>query len=636
MAYGQAQPKMWSSQEPAAREEAAGNFLRPLGLEPGAIARSYSLAFFIVPERQAAIHIVVGALTKLAVQFRRDLKRQYWRDKHPTRSFRRITWSPIDMLQWLLMFEAEDVEKAQERDNTQSTEDMLVRYIKNVVGWSTAVSSFYVHMGVMRLLHSYSTLEAVQAYELVNGRTNSTDEYRRVKGVLMEKVKQRFSQFLIIKRGRYGELRFEGAENQNRWIGLVRECMAAFTPWSTRDLCSREPSFGLDSRQGRALQFEGLSFNDNEAEMNACHMFIDPLCFERLTRALSWNPPETMLNLPRFVMPDNDRNDNNSTSDRVAPELSSGELDQIRSRIAEYDMRRQTIEPRHLRIEVDRIQRAEFDLTAGGQIQIAVEEGASIVEMYGEDRLGDLVLATHFISYDETGFEDVRAYANLATGKLRIAISPAESKEDGTPRALVTLRYQQSPKVICKAVWNNLKAASWGLVRSHVFVGAAVAVLAIGLAGAFYHYKLHKIERGAPSSRKSSVQEPHRSILSQLLVRDELRVRGMESVAFPRISLPVQSVIIALQCPLSEPISPSGYHLELKSFGDERILLTEDLALTQKTATGPIVEMDVPSSVLEPGVYYTIDVRPLDTNDHSRVINHFTFEAISDSAGKRP
>ena len=127
-------------------------------------------------------------------------------------------------------------------------------------------------------------------------------------------------------------------------------------------------------------------------------------------------------------MPDNDRNDNNSTSDRVAPELSSGEIDQIRSRIAEYDMRRQTIEPRHLRIEVDRIQRAEFDLTAGGQIQIAVEEGASIVEMYGEDRLGDLVLATHFISYDETGFEDVRAYANLATGKLRIAISPAESK----------------------------------------------------------------------------------------------------------------------------------------------------------------------------------------------------------------
>ena len=636
MAYGQAQPKMWSSREPAAREQAAGNFLRQLGLEPGAIARSYPLAFFIVPERQAAIDIVVGALTKLAVQFRRDLKRQYWRDKHPTRSFRRITWPPIDMLQWLLMFEAEDAEKAQERDKTQSTEDMIVRYIKNVVGWSTAVSSFYVHMGVMRLLHSYNTLEAVQAYELVNGRTNSSDEYRRVKGVLMEKVKQRFSQFLTIARGRYGELRFERSENQQQWIELVRECLAVFTPWSTRDLCSREPSFGEASHGRRALQFEGQSFNDNEAEMNACHMFIDPLCFRRLIKALSWNPPETMLNLPRFVMPDEDRNHNNSTSDRVAPELSSGDLDQIRSRLAEYDMRRQTIEPRHLRVEVDRIQRAEFDLTAGGQIQIEVEEGASIVEMYGEDRLGDLVLATHFISYDETGFEDVRAYANLANGKLTIAISPAESKEDGTTRALLTLRYHQSPNVICKAVWNRLKTGTWGMVRSNVLVGAAVAVLAIGLAAAFYHYKLHEIERGTPSSRKSRVQEPNRPIMSQLLVRDELSVRAMESVAFPQISLPLQSVIIALQCPLSEPISPSGYHLELKSFGDERILQTEDLALTVKTATGHIVEMHVPSAVLEPGVYYTVDVRRLDANDHSGVTNHFTFEAISDSAGKRP
>jgi hypothetical protein len=98
------------------------------------------------------------------------LKRLYWRDKHTERPIRRVARGDVDILQWLIMFEAEQDERAQERAGAVSGLGMTVRYIKHLVQITTALSSFYVNIGLTRILHNYSTSEAQRVYELLTSR----------------------------------------------------------------------------------------------------------------------------------------------------------------------------------------------------------------------------------------------------------------------------------------------------------------------------------------------------------------------------------------------------------------------------------------------------------------------------------
>src|SRR5262249_258732 len=75
------------------------------------LERGFQLAFFLIPERATALNILTGALEKLKVQSRREIKRLYWRDKHPEQPVRRMARNYEDMLQWLIMFESERYER---------------------------------------------------------------------------------------------------------------------------------------------------------------------------------------------------------------------------------------------------------------------------------------------------------------------------------------------------------------------------------------------------------------------------------------------------------------------------------------------------------------------------------------------
>ena len=116
---------------------------------------------------------------------------------------------------------------------------MAIRYIKHLIQITTALSSFYVNVGVTRLLHNYSTSEAQRAYEMLTSRFLGPDEYRRAKSALMDKMSERFAGFLKIARVDHGELRFETSDNQERWVDAVSDSLSVFTPWSTQGHCAQ-------------------------------------------------------------------------------------------------------------------------------------------------------------------------------------------------------------------------------------------------------------------------------------------------------------------------------------------------------------------------------------------------------------
>ena len=109
-------------------------------------------------------------------------------------------------------------EKEQEQADATTSEHMVVRYIKNLVRMTTSMSSFYVNIGLHRLLFSYSTSETQRLYESVTERFLGADEYRRAKSALMRKLLKRFAT-LKTCRTQHGELRFETFAPRSRKPG---------------------------------------------------------------------------------------------------------------------------------------------------------------------------------------------------------------------------------------------------------------------------------------------------------------------------------------------------------------------------------------------------------------------------------
>src|SRR5260370_5651807 len=184
----------------------------------------FQLAYFLVPNGSAAIDILVRAVEKLQVRSRREVKRLYWRDKHAERPVRRIVRNDMDLLQWLVMFESEEEEKTQERAGSASLRDMVIRYTKYLVQVTTALSGFYVNMAICRLIHSYSTSEAQQVYEMLTCRYLGPDEYRRAKTTLMGRINHRFADFVRQTRVDHGERTFATPAEQEHATATVDAC----------------------------------------------------------------------------------------------------------------------------------------------------------------------------------------------------------------------------------------------------------------------------------------------------------------------------------------------------------------------------------------------------------------------------
>lgn len=579
--------------------------------------RGFQLAHFIVPDHSVAISILVDALENLRVQSHRETKRLYWRDKHPEQPVRRMIRSPEDLLQWLIMFESEGYERAQEAAGRVSLKSMTVRYVKHIVQLTTALSCFYVNVGVMRLLHSYSTVDAQQAYETLTNRSPGSDEYRRAKATLMDKLSRRFADFLRITRIERGELRFETCDDQDQWRASVEECLKAFTPWSTQLLCSRLAQSGLAS--GAA----GVDRND--LEMKWSHLFIEPTCFRRLLRELSLRPPETKLALPRFVM--SDKHENNSDINDCAPNstvLSQEDLDEIERRLAMRDTRRRNINPRLVTLSVDGVRQKQFDLAKTNHVRLELSLGTSLIEIWGQDDQGDLLLAAHMVSYAENAFDSSQATATVGRGILKFDVAPVSGGES----ARATLRVDYKPQFQWTRLLNVrfVQERTFKAIAPYALAGVTVGLAVWGVTSTVYVHRIGVLERQLKQAHTVQRQLPPstaKALVFYRLIPDDQMVRGQEMAGIPEISLLLHSPAIGLELPLSQTDEGTVISAELKSFSGDQTLLTINFPRETRTNAGSHVEIVVSADLLRPDTYYTVQL-------HSpNKTNRFTFKVIA-------
>jgi hypothetical protein len=607
------------------------------------LERGFQLACFIVGDRLAAVQILIGAINKLKTQCQGERKKNYWRDKYLKRRITRIAKGDCDTFQWLIYFEADHYEAQSEQSRQCDSRDMVIRYIKSLVQITTAMSSFYVNIGLNRLFYNYSTAELQKLYESMTERYLGPDEYRRGKGVLLNHLQARFGSLLTVTRTEHGEMRFVSAEDQARWVGLVHDCLTLFTPWSTNGSCPIPADFDLSSHDLRSLlSGRGLEekVDQNAIELTRCHAFIEPGCFTRLSQGLHLGPPDARLDLPRFSMKNDNENKDRAGRHPQVPPLTEQERLTIRQNLAAEVRRRHRTLPRSLRVTVDGVEAATIQLDQKRDSSFAVPEGAKLVEIWTEHEDKALLLATHLITYkDWQGVVPSWATVPLrGAGKLRLAVSPVKegNASDGANISLsfrplaswLAARIAPPPlglRFVSVPLFSLMVAISlgigWGL--SFISFQRQVANQRAATARLQDDLSREKAVRASLEKRLQSAVTPTEPV-SYKLFPDEGFTRGEDNPPMVVVSLPSSPGLVNLEIPIEES-GRHTYRAALTLFAGQEEILSLNLLSPIPTAAGPVVVVSLPSRVLRNHSVYTIHLRERRTSGALEEINSFSF-----------
>jgi hypothetical protein len=580
--------------------------------------QAFQLAYFIVRDRSLAIRILKRAWNKLNARCKQEGKRAYWRDKYLKRWVTKISRTDCDTLQWLIYFEAEPYERMLEQNGNVTTEDLVIRYVKSLIQMTTGMSSFYVAVGMHRLLHDYSTSEVQRIYETVTERYVGADEYRRAKRSLMNKLSSRFGDFLKTVTLAHGEIRFEPLDDQTPWPELVRKCLRMFVPWSTVGHCLVPAGFGQTSVALPSI-LSGIADNrlDLDAvEINRCHAFIDPRCCGRLVQGLGFDPPEKKLAVPLFLLGDGQGPNARPGGRLEAANLTQSEIETIQSSLTLEAERRRKARPYALRIVVDGMDHAQLILEQQSEVQVQLDDDARLVEIWTNDQDGDLLIAAYRLRYSSSG-RLAAARANIVTGgaKLCLRVNAARASDAGS----LTLTNHQFHKT------SNTGVTS---LKPHFIAYAALALLFIALGWTLGTLKYRQDVR---LQRSEPVQFVHQSVpqgeATAAMVKQELTpydgYTRSANVTHPTIvSLPGTAALLRLSLPLPGPVSGS-FRATLRMFPHQTEIMTARLATVDALHT--LVTFDVPVTLLLDNNDYIVELQTVTSVRTEQSVHTFIF-----------
>jgi hypothetical protein len=598
--------------------------------------KAFQLAYFIVADRASAYQIAGAAVEKLDAQRCREKRRFYWRFRKTRLRTRRITRTDEDRLQWLVYVESEHYEKEQERNDHQSETDMVIRYIKHLVQMTTGASSFYVNVGLNRLLRNYSTPEVQQFYEFITERYPAAEEYRKVKGRLLNQLAARFDGFIKVCTAQYRELRFESYEDQQRWMDLVDECLEAFTPWSSSRACLQGPIPAELGAVGTSLRRRILPSQVDGIETNRCHWFMHSPCYGELAKRLRLDPPEERLSVPKFFSKDAGSGADSSAAGRKTVPLTPAEMQGLKERMASGEQRRQGTPLQPVKIVVHGVVCARLDPAQDETRQFAVLDGTQLLEVRTDVAGDDLLLATHWIDYTECNGMAAGEYrfALKSRRELTLKIVPANrgSAQEGGATIVVASRaslplYVEFVSFFRVAPQNRLRYAF-----------AAVVLMGLGWLGATLRDRskladeqsrvvklLAEAARNTPTvstEQMSSLSAP--TIRTYSLASDDASLRGPGNPKEPVLTFPPREPLIRLNLSFAQA-EHGSYRATLTPFVEDREIITEN-SLKPILKDGQwLVEFALPASLVADKTHYLIKLAPSNNNGRKRPVARFAF-----------
>jgi hypothetical protein len=480
---------------------------------------AFELAYFILGDRAASIYVAMAAVDKLKAASTVQGRRQYYtptgRSSYPaTRT--KVNLSEIHLLQRLIYVESELFERLlEEQQDFLHHEDLIIRYVKHLVRITTRHNSFYVALGLCRLLYNYTTSETAEIYNIVLQdpvRMRDDHYYRSRKKRLMEQMKDRFGVLIRTQRGFRREERFQTEESSVEFANLIKECLVRFMPWQSA--CVLPNDFDPKRNLVPQLLFEGTEPDkEHEIELNRIHTLTHPACLGRLTTALGIDPPERRLEVPHFFIPA-DRPP--LAGDRFNPsKLTEGELNAIRRYLDKNSFHRRTFAGAELVCLIDQQRTAVFEPRQTPSVTFDVEAGAELLEVRVRVDEEEVPVALWPLDRNEALFGRMTSTAVLETGqKLTFRIDPPTYDSNGPPTARMTISYEVVPsREGILSIVRGLRMWQDGLKSSvrQGFIKPAVAVLLVAVFGAglwsYFHLRKSKVAQPLPIQSAAQNQQ---------------------------------------------------------------------------------------------------------------------------------
>jgi len=370
--------------------------------------RAFDLAYFINPDKQTAANVTSSAFLKLEVAAAAQNKRLYYKPaKRGSGGACDVTRTKISLredhlLQRLIYIESEPFERAKEAGQAIDNEAMIVHYVKHLARITIKRNSFYVALGLCRLLYNYSTAQAMEIYNVVvqdPERVKDDYYYRSRKSRLVDEINERFGELIQFTRGARGEERIQSGEINPEQADVVLDCLRRFVPWETK--CILPTNFDPTSVEIPELS-SGGSVTDEIVEINRVHSLLDPACYEQLVTSLRLDLPSEKLRIPKFFL---QKGGNDLTGDgddrRRPPRMTDADLEVLKNSLADQSSRRKRTFAGVMAIVVDGKECAQFDPSKRSKTLLTIKNDAELVEVYARQPAGDLLLATHFLSIDD-------------------------------------------------------------------------------------------------------------------------------------------------------------------------------------------------------------------------------------------
>jgi hypothetical protein len=423
------------------------------------LRHAFQLAHFILGDEAAALRVTREAVAMLDVALAAQDRRLYYTpgsravapSAKPDARFRtKVSLGELQLLQRLIYIAAEPEERRQEVEGATEAA-WLIRYLKHLARITLKRNSFFVTLGVSRLLHNYTTPETMQIYELVvqdPARVRDDSYYRRRKAQLMRELRERFGGLLSVQRGLRGEERFHALPDAHRYLPLVADCLRAFTPWGT--CCVVPDAFDARRDELPPLRFRGGDPDaEHSVEATRFHAVLHPDCYRRLLAALRLEAPAERLELPQFRSSDGESPPGNggwTDRSRTSVELSEEGMERIKEHLAEQRERRKRFSPVWLRVAVDGVERARTTSAGPDHLRLAVSPDAELIEVYGVTATEELRLAAHLLNHDEDGgMLPKTATLRLEGGQqLTFDVQPQHDSTGDPTGALVAVTYAET------------------------------------------------------------------------------------------------------------------------------------------------------------------------------------------------
>ncbi|MEK7723972.1 MAG: hypothetical protein AAB336_06460 [Acidobacteriota bacterium] len=366
------------------------------------LERAFQLAYFIHGDVEIAKQIAFNAMNKLEVASNAQYKRYYYTPE-ARNSRNKVSMKDLQLLQRLVYVESETFEKEKEFTETATEKDLLIYFVKHLIRITLKRNSFYVTLGLSRILHNYGTNEAMEIYNVVvqdPERVHDDYYYRSRKGVLMKELKNRFGAKLEIAQVNRGEQRFQTAGYSEYEAELVKKCLNSFVPWNTN--FEFPEKFNPQFETIKSLSFEGKNADDeHRVELNRMHVLLNPETFQKVVNALSFPLPDEKLEIPKFNMKKK-TDSNEDENGKNPPSLGDDELKKMAKMLEQEAARRKAASCGYFRVLVDGEEVALFDSLKQTSHNFEFDkEFAELIEVYSVENGRDTLLTTYLMGGED-------------------------------------------------------------------------------------------------------------------------------------------------------------------------------------------------------------------------------------------